>query len=103
MHIPKRFKVLGQQIEVGYDKTLLKTRDAIGYNNLQGEKILLQPPNAADNLTRRAVEHTFCHELVHIILMSMEERELAVTEKFVDVFGGLLHQALTTSEGELTP
>ncbi len=43
------------------------------------------------------LEGTFCHELVHIMLYFAGEHELRNNEKFVDVFSGLLHQALTTA------
>ena len=37
-------------------------------------------------------QQVFCHELVHAILEKMGEEELCGNEKFVDVFGSLLHQ-----------
>jgi hypothetical protein len=46
-------------------------------------------------------EHTFCHELTHAILDLIKEDKLSKNEKFVDLFGGALHQALSTMKGEL--
>ena len=38
----------------------------------------------------------FCHELTHCILSTMGETTLNDNEKFVDLFGTFLHQALKT-------
>lgn len=44
--------------------------------------------------------HVFCHELVHFILNAMHETDLKTNEKFVDVFGALLHQYMITAKYE---
>lgn len=38
----------------------------------------------------------FCHELIHSILGVMGEDEINSNERFVDLFGTFLHQALKT-------
>jgi hypothetical protein len=42
-----------------------------------------------------ALQQTFCHELVHAVLSAMNHR-LNNDEVFVDNFGSLLHQALSS-------
>lgn len=42
--------------------------------------------------------NTFYHELVHCILITMEEAELNKNEKFVSVFSSFLCEALTSAE-----
>ena len=47
------------------------------------------------------VEHTFYHELVHAILFNMGEMKLYSNERFVDAFGGMLQQYMSTKNEDL--
>ena len=97
--IPKTFKLMGLDYEVGYSDTLLRENDMVGCHCPRSLRITL---HQSDHVTKqKAVEHTYCHEITHAILEHMGEPELCHNEKFVDMFGGLLHQILTTSEGDL--
>ena len=49
---------------------------------------------------RSTVEHTFFHELAHHVLWSMGRDDLSDDEPFVDMVGGLLHQAFKTADGD---
>jgi hypothetical protein len=60
--------------------------------------IEIQKNNGGITRPTEMQEHTFLHELTHFILNAMGESELRGNEKFVDVFSGLLHQALVTME-----
>jgi predicted SprT family Zn-dependent metalloprotease len=60
--------------------------------------IQLNPKDPEIGHSQAGVEQTFCHELTHSILYAMGELKLYANEKFVDLFGHLLHQALTTQE-----
>lgn len=51
---------------------------------------------------REALEHTYLHELVHMVLVAMNEGDLNVNEAFVDMFAGLLHQSMKTSKGAIS-
>ncbi len=49
-----------------------------------------------DSMDDDKTGQVFCHELTHCILSAMGEDELSDNEKFVDLFGTFLHQALKT-------
>lgn len=96
MKIPVKFKLFGSTYTVGFKDNLRVLEGAVGQCCYREQKIELEPEGAAH--TKDAVGHTFCHELIHAILNNMGERELNDNEKFVDIFGGMLHQALTSAE-----
>lgn len=48
-------------------------------------------------LGAEATEQTFYHELMHAILTAMNHK-LNTNEPFIDMFSGLLHQALKTAK-----
>lgn len=102
MRIPTRFKLLGQTITVKKKDEFLLTREALGTAVDCLNSIYLSSKVSVDGkweaLPKEQIEAVFCHELVHQILFKMSEHELNKNEKFVDMFGMLLHQFLTTSE-----
>jgi len=95
MKIPSSFQLMGQTITVEFDPNLIFEDDARGIAKFRQNKIILV---SKDNEKRPAtqIEQAFCHELVHWILEKMNEMKLCDDEKFVEVFGSLLHQALST-------
>ena len=98
LRIPKRFNLHGQTVTVVYDNTLLEDASARGMFHPLPQLIQLNPADPEAGHSRSGVEQTFCHELTHSILYAMGELKLYNNEKFVDLFGHLLHQALTTQE-----
>ena len=100
MRIPNSFYLLGQKITVEQDSNLTFEADAKGISLFREGKIVLQ--RREQYSPQSQVEQTFCHELVHWILHQMGEGELGGNEKFVDVFGSLLHQALSTATFKAT-
>ena len=103
MQIPKRFKLLGHTIEVEYDPMLDGRNGILGEARYTSNTIALQPNTDTYKRPDSQQEHVFLHELTHHILNEMNEHELNGNEKFVDVFSGLLHQALTTMEFDSKP
>lgn len=101
MKIPKKFKLHGQTIKVEYDKKLIQKEDNVGHACFRENKIRLQPDENNFIRPRAKIEETFLHELVHFILNAMSENELRDNEKFIELFSGLLHQYIVTSEGKL--
>ena len=93
LKIPKRFKLLGETITVRYCNDML-LNGSYGMASYKNNEIVLQDTNTP--VEKR--EHTFYHELTHHILSTMGEDKICSNEKFVDVFSGLLHQAIQTSE-----
>lgn len=101
MIIPKQFQLLGQTIVVEWDDSLAHTMDALGTTHPRENKIKLQKPNKGWGVPAEKLEHTYYHELVHWILLSMSQTELFQDEVFVDTFAGLLHQAIKSAKGEM--
>lgn len=100
MRVPKRFHLLGHTITV----RVVSKRDwevlAESYEDME-DAIGFWCPSENLILIRRQrktqVLHTFAHELTHAVLYYMNHG-LYKNEVFVDNFGGLLAQALETSE-----
>ena len=98
MKIPKSFKQYGQEVTVRYKKNLSNKHGSWGKCYYDSNKIELQDNKYEGiDLPDDKLEETFYHELVHTILYFAGETELRGNEQFVDVFSGLLHQALTTA------
>jgi predicted SprT family Zn-dependent metalloprotease len=100
MDIPRRLKLLGRTITVEYDPMLDGRDGTVGEARYTSDSIALQPNTDTFRRPQTQLEQVFLHELVHYILNEMNEYNLRDNEKFVDVFAGLLHQALTTMEFE---
>jgi predicted SprT family Zn-dependent metalloprotease len=100
MDIPRRLKLLGRTITVEYDPMLDGRDGMVGEARYTSDSIALQPNTDTFRRPQTHLEQVFLHELVHYILNEMNEYDLRDNEKFVDVFAGLLHQALTTMEFE---
>lgn len=47
--------------------------------------------------SEESMAHAFMHELMHAVMNAMGEDKLYHNEKFVDLSGGLIHQALTSA------
>ncbi len=98
MKIPTSFKQYAQEVTVRYKKNLSNKHGSWGKCYYDSNEIELQDLNYESvNVPPGKLEETFIHELVHVILYFAGESELRNNEKFVDVFSGLLHQALTTA------
>jgi len=104
MKIPKRFKLFGQTIEVGFDPDLIDERDWCGSSSHRRNLIKLAPPSITHPRSNAQIEATFCHEFVHQIFYAagfkIDGEYAHSNEDVVDIVGNLLHQALTTMEYE---
>lgn len=100
MQIPKRFKLMGQTINVYDDPYMDFADNASGMAHYRTMKIRLQTHCPEHPFIDSDRERVFLHELTHHILHAMEETKLNNNEKFVNMFAGFLHQALTTMEYE---
>lgn len=96
MRIPRSFRLLGYTFEVVIVPKLHWQDDASsgGYQAVDKKLFVCEgPPDL--------MEHTFWHELTHAILDLMNRDKLCADEAFVDVFSGLLHQAVATADKDL--
>jgi predicted SprT family Zn-dependent metalloprotease len=104
MKIPKRFKLMGQTIEVtDGGNSFIENSDRVAFASYRTNEIHINPLMV--HRTPAMVEHSFMHELVHFILYhsgsayhSDKQDWMHQDEGFVDLTANLLHQALTTME-----
>jgi len=90
--VPRSFRLMGHTITV---KVVPESKwaddETVGFWNSQNLSI-----SVLGGLSETRTQQIFCHELVHAILHEMGESKLNDNEKFVDVFGSLLHQVWIT-------
>lgn len=104
INIPSKFNLFGQTITVEYDQSLLQN-GIVGQAQYKNNKILLQPSSEIQYRTRQQIEESFLHEVVHFLLYTADrgncDPPLHSREYLVEIISGLIHQALSTMEGEL--
>jgi hypothetical protein len=90
--IPRRFKMHGHEITVRILPLSRwpHTKGALGLYDPKLHRI-----DVRSDQPDTAIQQTFCHEFVHAVLGQMDHK-LYADEVFVDNFGSLLHQALSS-------
>ena len=96
--IPKSFDLFATTISVVWDNEGLNLRGHFGEFSYTKAQIALSTTEGVENLSKDRIMDTFYHEKVHSILDTMNEQELSVNEKFVDVFAKLLRQSDETAK-----
>ena len=75
--------------------------NAVGISSYCGGFIEIADFFDKDSLQGEGIKvNTFFHELIHIILENMGEKDLSANEKFVCTFAGFLTEAMTTAKYE---
>lgn len=100
-YIPKTFSLGGKKYLVKLaDSIHSGSAQGILHHNMQSITIAKKIPidSAIVDMSTPELEHTFYHELVHSILISMGESDLNKDEKFVDLFALFLHQFIVTKK-----
>lgn len=95
----KSFELGGHYIKVKYFKTVRDPEtgaEIFGLANPMQNIIQVATAIREMDLSEDVMLHSFCHEFAHFIMILMNEAELNVNEKFVDILGGHLHQFLKT-------
>lgn len=101
INIPTRFTLGAVDVEVILDPELWGLNcTSAGLAAFCNQQIVLQANVKHCPRPRQLQEKTFCHELAHYILWSMDH-DLMHNEAFVDHMGRLLHQFLATATGEV--
>lgn len=90
--IPSKFQLGGVDWNISFDNNLMTNEEVLGLCYHQSCEIKLCNKYKGDVLADSKIEETMYHEVVHAVLRSMEEHELASNEKFVQTFALLLHQ-----------
>lgn len=111
INVPKFFMLFGQKITVELSKKAFKKhKQYTGWAVFRDNKIILRKPSSDIPLTRNQLESIFIHEMVHFIMLHagpslntpLKNRDsLHADEGFVDTVAQLLHQALSTSRGDV--
>lgn len=97
MRIPKSFKLFATPIEVVFDNNRMQDMGCYGLAEYSFSKITLADMYELKPLSDGKIMDTFYHEKVHMILDTMNERDLSQNEKFVDTFAKLLRQSDETA------
>ena len=102
MTVPKSYQLFGAKIPVKVvNEVVEQGGTVIGLYDPALTMVKIQKPGKRPQMTRARFEETFCHELVHSILHAMRSPNWD-NEDFVEDFAQLLHQALTSGEGDIT-
>lgn len=97
--IPKKFTVLNHTFKVRMvDNIVTNGEVRLGECCKDLCVVDIATHSHTDPIPDSVMEHTFFHEITHVILDIMGEERLSSDEKFVDVFSGLLHQVIKTSK-----
>jgi hypothetical protein len=96
--IPSKFNLAGHTYKVELKKNTLLTENEYGSLNEVTHHMQLQAP---DPIPVSRVESTFLHELLHAIFYELGEADLDKNERLIDSVANLLHQALTSGEGDV--
>jgi hypothetical protein len=94
MNIPKNLFIFGRTWTIEWVDDLLETRGCLGEVLYNSDKIRIA---SSAQVTRESKEHTFFHELTHVILHEMRKDQLCDDESFVNIFAGLLYEVLKPS------
>jgi len=88
--IPKSFTLGGLDFTVKTGKVV--SEGNLGHTNFLKNELVVKEFYNDVPINKQQQEQCFYHELVHAILMTMNESELNENEKFVDLFGQFLYQ-----------
>lgn len=95
--IPISFNVGGQPYEVRRIERC--ENNAVGISSYCGGYIEIADKFNKDDVQGEGNKvNTYYHELIHVILDNMGEKELSQNEKFVCTFAGFLTEAMTTAD-----
>ena len=99
---------MGQTIQVVFAPELFIEKDgAYGFSSYRQNQIQLRPSTPTLPLNDEQIGQTFCHELMHFIVYHAgaaykgKADYMHQDEEFIDLCGQLLHQALTSFEGNI--
>lgn len=94
MRIPTTFDAVNRTWRVRFGTDMKKKVD--GEARYEPATIVIRP-----GLQPQWTEHTYLHELVHVIFNALGWDQMNDDEGKVDAMAGILHQILSTQDGEL--
>jgi hypothetical protein len=102
IHIPSSFKLGARKVSVKVCPDLYAKAKVMGASLFDEDVILVQGPGDG-TLSPSKSEEVFWHEVVHFVLILAGENELNANEDFVERFGALLYQVITTLSSRKAP
>lgn len=96
--IPRQFTLGGKTYKVGRNDKLDYEHNWSGEHDAYRQEVNLAYKLGGVESNIESIEQSFYHELVHAILHSLGEKDLNSNEKFVDMFGTMLHQFMKTKK-----
>ena len=90
--IPESFLLNGKKIKVTIDDDYLSSCKFVGEADFTHKEIILCDKYKGKKLPKSEKEKTYFHELVHMILDSMERHNLKYNEDFVEEFSQRLYE-----------
>jgi len=98
----KSFNLLGHLIKVSYVKRINAPDGSHPYGICYVEQnkieVATHSPSNGEKLPEDFLNHTFYHELSHMLMALMNKSDLFADETFIDNLGGLLAQYQTTKK-----
>lgn len=92
--IPKKFTIGAIDFKVKHGDFI--SEGNLGHTKILSSEILVRSTYDGKSICKQQQEQTFHHELVHAILMVMNEHDLNQNEPFVDLMGQFFYQYLKT-------
>ena len=94
--VPRSFTVGGQDFKVKYGKEI--SEGNFGHTEYFQNEVVVKSHYNGKPYNKQQQVQCFYHELVHVILMTMNEHELNSNEQFVDIFGQFFYQFMKTAK-----
>ena len=95
-NIPKTFSLGGLEFKVKNGN--VPSEGNLGHCDFFENEIIVKSHYNGKPVHKQQQTQTFYHELVHAILMTMNQHELNQDEQFVDLFGQFLYQFSKTAK-----
>lgn len=92
IELPKSFKLNGNLITVEFDNKYCDAKEIYGEANMSEGKITLSTKLLGKKLSKKDIEGTFYHELVHHILHHSREDVIKYNEEFVEKIAQLFYE-----------
>ena len=97
---PTKFNIMSQEIKIEFRDDILTNFGILGQARFVEDLIVLQRPTKENGITEKQLILTLYHEIFHMILNAMGEKELSANERLVDLLANLWLQMEQTSEFE---
>lgn len=94
--VPKSFSLAGLEWTITHGE--VPSEGNLGHCDFFEQEIIVKSKYNGKKINQQTQAHTFYHELVHALLMSMGQHELNQNEEFVDLLGNFLYQFSKTAK-----